>query len=628
MMLADALVLTLALGLAYESGFSMRPLDFPPDFRLQFLYILPLLVACRLLFLNYLGLYRSIARYTSIKDLETIVIACTAGTIGLLLFNIAAPFIPRLGGLPLHPANHIYRVPAQVVLVDFLLAIFGLGGVRLARRMIVERLAGLNKEALRVLIIGATSAGEQVARDLLHNYRDRFKPVAFADPDTTLLGRRIHGLPIAGTLEDLEEITAKFEVEMVVIALPRPTPGLLRQLVDHCKLARLKFQIIPDLDSMMSGQVQFNRLRPVEIEDLLGRPPIVLDADLEHSILRGRVVLVTGAGGSIGSELCRQALHHRPERLVLLGRGENSLYEINAELGARARELGVMLEVVVGDVRDATLVRPLFERLRPRVILHAAAHKHVHFMEAQPAEAIKNNVVGTRLLAEAAVAVGAERFIMISTDKAVNPLGVMGASKRVAETIVGALNGLGQTRFIAVRFGNVLGSRGSVIPLFRRQIAAGGPVTVTHPDVTRYFMTIPEAVSLVLEAGARGAGGEVFLLDMGQPIRIVDLARNLITLSGLEPDRDIAIQYTGLRPGEKLYEELFTDMENYSRTTHSKILRCRHEAQPWDAVGSLVHRLEEAAWNGDEEMIRRLLHEIIPDFTGKVETPAAAETKD
>jgi FlaA1/EpsC-like NDP-sugar epimerase len=502
-----------------------------------------------------------------------------------------------------------------VVAIEGILALVGIGGVRLFRRLAAERLMDLrSSQSLRVLIIGAGDAGEQVARDLLRNHRDQFRPVAFADPEPALRGRRIHGLPVAGSLEDLEAITRDYRIDMVVIALIHPSPGFLRKLVDHCQQARLKFQIIPDLDSVMKGQVQFSRLRPVEIEDLLGRPPIVLASDLEHSILAGRRVLVTGAGGSIGSELCRQVLMHRPASLTMLGRGENSLYEIHQELAARTREAGIPLEVVVGDVRDSALVDPLFERLRPHVVLHAAAHKHVHFMEAQPCEAIKNNVLGTRTLAEAALRVETERFILISTDKAVHPIGVMGASKRVAEIVLSALNGRGRTRFIAVRFGNVLGSRGSVIPLFRRQIAAGGPVTVTHPEVTRYFMTIPEAVSLVLEAGARGQGGEVFLLDMGQPIRISDLARNLITLSGLEPGRDIAIEFTGLRPGEKLYEELFTDKENYARTSHSKIFRCAQDAQDWQSVAPKIARIEALAACNDPEGIRTLLAELIPDY--------------
>jgi FlaA1/EpsC-like NDP-sugar epimerase len=438
--------------------------------------------------------------------------------------------------------------------------------------------------------------------------------VAFLDPDPTLLGRRIHGLPVAGTLEALAETVRRHDIQMVMVALPRVSPALLRHMVEQCRSLRLEFQIVPNLDTVMKGQVQINQLRPVEIEDLLGRPPVVVPNREDQSPLHGRRVLVTGAGGSIGAELCRQALDRHPSGLILLGRGENSIYEIEHELAPLARERGIALTPLIGDVRDPRLVEEIFRRHSPQVILHAAAHKHVHFMELQPGEAIKNNVSGTRVLAQAALAAGAEWFIMISTDKAVRPTGVMGASKRAAEMIVSSLNGQGGTRFIAVRFGNVLGSRGSVIPLFRRQIAAGGPITVTHPDVTRYFMTIPEAVSLVLEAGTVGQGGEVFLLDMGQPVRIVDLARNLIALSGLEPDRDIAIEYSGLRPGEKLFEELLTDEENRQETGHPKIFRSAQAIQPWAALEPAIRNLEEIAPTGDGDGIRRALQSLIPDY--------------
>ncbi|MCL5271244.1 MAG: polysaccharide biosynthesis protein, partial [bacterium] len=347
------------------------------------------------------------------------------------------------------------------------------------------------------------------------NHRDRYRPVAFADIDPRLRGRRIHGIKVAGGLEDIERLTGDYGVQMVVIALPKPTPALLRGLVDHCRRARLEFKIVPALGQVMGGHVHVSQMRPVEIEDLLGRPPVRLASEAGAAGLRGRRVLVTGAGGSIGAELCRQVLEHTPARLVMLGRGENSLWDIQQELAPQAAALGVGLDVVIGNIRDESLIRLLLARLRPEVVFHAAAHKHVHFMEAQPAEAVKNNVLGTRVVAEAALAAGVERFILISTDKAVRPRGVMGASKRIAEMLVSTLNARGGTRFIAVRFGNVLGSRGSIIPLFRRQIAEGGPVTVTHPEATRYFMTIPEAVRLVIEAGVRGEGAEVFLPDMG-----------------------------------------------------------------------------------------------------------------
>ena len=611
----DLCVLTLTLALAYEIGFDFRPEAFTEAYHIQFLYIVAPLVLLRMAMLHLLGLYRGFTRYTGTYEMFNIVIACAVGTLALVVFNILSNYIERLNGLPLHPAGHVLRVPWGIVAIDAMLAICGVGGVRMARRIAGEMLARLRPgEHRRVLILGAGDAGEQVARDLLRNHPDQYRPVAFADPDPAWHGRRIHGLTVAGGLDDLDRLTERYRVDLIVIALPRPTPALLRQVVDHCHRRRLAFQLVPDLESVMRGHVEIGRLRPVEIEDLLGRPPVELARDTETSYLRGRGVLVTGAGGSIGGELSRQALEHRPARLVLLGRGENSLYDIHQELLARAGELDVVLEIIICDVRDASAVRSLFGRIKPEVIFHAAAHKHVHFMEAQPCEAIKNNVVGTHVVAQAALEVGAERMIMISTDKAVRPTGVMGATKRVAETIVGAIGGEEATRFVSVRFGNVLGSRGSVIPLFRRQIAQGGPVTVTHPEVTRYFMTIPEAVSLVIEAGAVGEGGEVFLLEMGQPIRIVDLARQLITLSGLEPDRDIPIQFTGLRPGEKLYEELLTEGEERVDTRAGKLFHAPQPALDWFHLAPKIARLESLAESGDDAAVVKLLHELIPDY--------------
>ncbi len=620
--LTDLMLLVLAFGLAYEIRFDFQAEGFTDDYRLQFLCVMPWLVLIRLIALQALGLYQGFTRYTGLHELTNIVLACFIGTAGLVLFNLVTHFVPSLGGYPVL-GEHILRAPRGVVVIDALLAIALVAGVRLGRRYAAERL-GLAREGARrrVLILGAGDAGEQVARDLLRHHRARYQPVAFADPNPDLIGRRIHGLPVAGGLRDLERLTLKHRVEEIVIALPRPEPAIMRQIVEHCRRARLEFKLIPDVDAVISGRVQISQLRPVEIEDLLGRSPVVLGTSPERSCLTGRRVLVTGAGGSIGAELCRQTLEHRAAALTLLGRGENSLYDIHEELRPRAQELGIELRLVVGDVRDPSLVQPLFKHVRPQVVLHAAAHKHVHLMELQPAEAVKNNVTGTRVTAQAAQAVGAERFILISTDKAVRPTGVMGASKRVAEMTVAALDAKGPTTFIAVRFGNVLGSRGSVIPLFRRQIAAGGPVTVTDPEVSRYFMTISEAVSLVIEAGSQGKEGEVFLLDMGQPIKIADLARNLITLSGLEPDRDITIEFTGMRPGEKLHEQLVTDQSDITPTDHEKIYHCAPDAVPWGELAAQIARMEKLAAQGDEEGIVKAFKELIADYQ-----PASAEER-
>ena len=614
----DALLLTLALGLAYQFRFDFRMGAFLPEYRQQFLVLLPWVVGLRLLALHQLGLYRGFTRYTGIYELINISVSCLLVTLLLMLFNIFTPHIAALGPYPLHSSgDYLLRVPWGVVGVDWLLSVASVAGLRLIWRLLAERIMrgeSGEKTPDRVLIIGAGNEGEQVARDLLKNYRDQFRPVAFIDQQRDLHGASIHGIPVLGGIEDLEKITQRKAIQQVVIALPNVTPAQLRELVSRCERARLRFQIVPNLDSVIRGHVQISQLRPVEIEDLLGREPVRPGDNLAGSFLFQRCVLVTGAGGSIGSELSRQALLHKPARLLLLGRGENSIYEIAQEIAPLAAAAGVALETIIGDVRDAALIETLFARERPHVVLHAAAHKHVHLMELQPSEAIKNNVLGTRIVAEAAQRHGAERFVMISTDKAVRPTGVMGASKRVAEMLVSGLNARGSTRFISVRFGNVLGSRGSVIPLFRRQIAAGGPVTVTHPEMTRYFMTIPEAVSLVLEAGRLGAGGEVFLLDMGQPVKIIDLARNLITLSGLNPEHDIEIRFTGLRPGEKLFEELLTEGQEQGTTENPKIFRSAQPELGWEDLSAKIDALIDAAVLSRAEAIVPLLRTIITDY--------------
>jgi FlaA1/EpsC-like NDP-sugar epimerase len=415
-------------------------------------------------------------------------------------------------------------------------------------------------------------------------------------------------------LEDLPRAIAEHRPDEIAIALEKPSPRLVRRVVEQCRSARLEFRIVPPLSHLLTGRIEIDMLRPIEIEDLLGREPVQLETASESAPLAGKRVLVTGAGGSIGLELCRQTIAQRPAKLILLGRGENSLFEALVELKPQADKAGVELATVIGDIRDAPLIDATFDAHRPQIVFHAAAHKHVHFMQAQPAEAIKNNARGTLNVARAAARVGVERFILVSTDKAVRPVGVMGASKRVAEAIVAMIGEEAEGAFLSVRFGNVLGSRGSVIPTFRRQIAQGGPVTVTHPDVTRYFMTTAEAVSLTIEAGVRGRGGEIFLLDMGNPIRIADLARTLITLSGLEPEVDIPIVFTGLRPGEKLTEDLLTREEGVTATEHGKIFIARAEPIARERLAPALERLFAAADRGDGEEIERGLRELVPEY--------------
>lgn len=612
LMLMDAVLLGGGLAVIFVGWLYYRHGEVPPEYLRLFSYVAVPIVALRVALLYGFGLYSSIARYAGNYELRLIALADTIALAAIAMANLlydAGLVDLSYGGKPLP------RLPWGVVINDWMLALITVSGVRLLRREIAQGLLRASPPGQRrVLIVGAGDTGEQVARDLIRTTGGAFRPVAYVDPDPKMIGLRIHGLPVAGGLEDLERVISEQRPDEIVIALARPTPRVLSEIVDRCRSARLEFKIVPPLPSVMSGGVEISMLRPVEIEDLLGREPIDLGREGGGDYLSGKRVLVTGAGGSIGLELCRQALLEKPASLVLLGRGENSLFEALIELKPLAESAGVELKCVVGDVRDRSLVEGTFAAERPQVLFHAAAHKHVHFMELQPAEAVKNNVLGTLVVAEAAIGVGVERFISISTDKAVRPTGIMGATKRLAEMVVSSLNARAQGAFMSVRFGNVLGSRGSVIPTFRRQIEQGGPVTVTHPEVTRFFMTTAEAVSLVIQAGARGRGGELYVLDMGRPVRIADLARNLITLSGLEPGTDIAIEFTGLRPGEKLTEELLTEAEGLTATENGKIYIAKSELRPWEEIQGWLDRILPAAAKGDGSAVREMLREFVPDF--------------
>jgi FlaA1/EpsC-like NDP-sugar epimerase len=441
----------------------------------------------------------------------------------------------------------------------------------------------------------------------------------------------IHRIRVLGAREALPELVRQYHVEQVIIAMPTAPGKAVREIADICETAGIRARIIPGMYELLDGTVHINQLRDVQIEDLLRREPVRTDTAQVAALLRGRRVLVTGAGGSIGSELCRQIVRFDPAQLVLLGHGENSIFDIYNELrpasiapapGRVQRDRSDLspslcseVGAVIADIRSADRLRAVFAQYRPEIVFHAAAHKHVPLMETNIEDAITNNVLGTQRLVEASVAAGVTHFVLISTDKAVNPTSVMGATKRVAELIVQSAARETGRCFVAVRFGNVLGSRGSVVPLFQKQILAGGPVTVTHRDIQRYFMTIPEAVQLVLQAAALGRGGDLFLLDMGEPVRIVDLARDLIRLSGLEPDQDIEIRYTGLRPGEKLSEDLFGADETRNRTQHEKIFICRN-GRELPTLDDAIQALVRAAEDGNADEARRLLHELVLEYNG------------
>lgn len=468
-------------------------------------------------------------------------------------------------------------LPHFLPILDGILSLCALGATRSTLR-ILGRTSDLSYsgEARPALIIGAGLVGQRIARELRASPQLGLKPVAFLDDDVQMHGLRIHNIPVVGSRQQLRSAVTEYDIAQVIITLPNVAGKVIRETVALCKEAGVQAKTIPALSEILNGRVLISELRKVEIEDVLRREPIQTNIDAVRSLVRGQRVLITGAGGSIGSELCRQVVACGPSELGLLGHGENSIFEIHQELrrAARSAKPGVrtpVLRPIIADIRSAVRMKRVVAEFRPDIILHAAAHKHVPLMQGNPTEAVSNNILGTKNVLDAAIECGVEHLVMISTDKVVNPSSIMGASKRVAEMLVLQAARQSGRHYCAVRFGNVLGSRGSVVPIFKQQIAAGGPVTVSHPEMTRYFITIPEAVQLVLQAAVLGRGGEIFMLDMGEPVKIVDLARDLIELSGLEVGRDIDIEFTGIRPGEKLKEELFVEGELYEPTCHVKI---------------------------------------------------------
>lgn len=502
----------------------------------------------------------------------------------------------------------------------------GVGGSRFAWRLFRDtylyRSDGL--EGRNVLIIGAGQAGVLVARELRYAKNASFLPVAFIDDDPGRHGLQVLGYPVIGGREEIHQAVEQYDIQDIVIALPQAPKREVAKIIDICKTTKANVKILPNLTDVMQGKVSVEMIREVQVEDLLGREPVRLDMREIAGYLSHQVVMVTGAGGSIGSELCRQALLFSPRILLLLGHGENSIYDIQFELKRSFPQSAII--PIIADIQDRSRMEEVFAAHRPGVIFHAAAHKHVPLMENNPWEAVKNNILGTKNVAELAHQYNASHFVMVSTDKAVNPTSIMGATKRIAEVLVQAIGRSSETTYAAVRFGNVLGSRGSVVPMFKKQIQQGGPVTVTHPEMVRYFMTIPEAVQLVIQAGSLAKGGEIFILDMGEPVKIVDLARDLIALSGLEPDVDIPIVYTGIRPGEKLYEELLTQQEGLLATRHDRIFISKPVSFAWEEIEAQIARLEQIAQvdvPGKSALAKEILAAALPEYRMQLEREKA-----
>jgi FlaA1/EpsC-like NDP-sugar epimerase len=549
------------------------------------------------------GLYRRVWAYASTQELQLVVLAVTTASV---LVSLAVVVLRALQVLPFFPRG---ALP-----IDWLLSLALVGGLRFSSRVLADSRASSgdpNGHLRRVLVVGAGDAGALVVREMQKNQQLNLLPVCYLDDDLNKQKRQIHGVPVAGALNDLARVVSVRRIEEVIIAIPSAPGRIVRQVADVCRLKGIPFRMIPGIYELIGGKVNVSRLREVDITDLLRREPARIDDRLVGESLSGRRVLITGAGGSIGRELCAQVARWGPSALILLGHGENSIFEILVELEENFPS--IPMYPVIADVRDLDRLLCVFENLHPQVVFHAAAHKHVPLMETNIDEAITNNVLGTRNVVDVALQYGVERLVMISTDKAIRPTSVMGATKRLSEMLVlDAAHRSGQP-FSVVRFGNVLGSRGSVIPLFKQQIARGGPVTVTHPDMKRYFMTIPEAVHLVLQASAMGQGGEVFVLNMGEQVKILDLAEDLIRLSGLEPGKDIEITFTGIRPGEKLSEELWEKWAHYAPTAHPDIvLLAEEEIVGGEDLRSSVDELVRLAREGDAASIVRLLDESIP----------------
>ncbi len=602
-LLADAVVLSLSLYLAFLLRFDG---GISPRYFSMFLWTLPLVLGVKIPLLILFRAYRFSWDYVGLNELYMTSMACVGGSLAFA----TALFLLRQWPVAV-------GMPRSILGIDFALTLLGIGGIRLSKRVLQHALKR-KREGKRALIVGAGDAGSQLVRAILEEQKSGFYPIGFVDDDPRKRGLSIHGVRVLGARNRLPGLIRSGQAEAVIIAMPSASSRVIRETVDLARKGGVKeIKILPFLSELYSGEVKASAVREVQPEDLLNREPVLIDTQAIGRFLNRKTVLVTGAAGSIGSELCRQILRFGSERLIAFDIDETGLFNLEKDLERRFPKRNV--QIIVGDVREQKKVARTFQQYQPRVVFHAAAYKHVPLMESFPEEAVKTNVFGTRTVVQAACLSGVEAFVMISTDKAVNPTSVMGATKRVAEMEVLAAGKESESRCMAVRFGNVLGSRGSVIPTFMEQIKRGGPVTVTDPGMLRYFMVTAEAVLLVLQAGAMGRGGEVFVLDMGKPVKILDLAKDLIRFHGLEPDRDIPIVFTGIRPGEKLYEELLTAEEGTEATKHKQIFVAKMNAGLFSTELSRylenLERLIDQEEDGDK--IREVLKETVSSSTSK-----------
>jgi len=605
----DSVLIILSLFLAYILRFNTLDLSAHLG---EILAILPFILLIRLGVFVTMGLYRGMWRFSGIHDLVTLIKAVSLSS-GL---SMASFFL-------------FYRLvdyPRSVFVIDWFVILVFVGGTRFAYRLYHEGWHqpenSIKSPAKNVLIVGAGRGGEVILREMLANSRHRlsYSPVGFVDDNRKKRNMTIHGFKVLGNTRDIPDLIKKYDIKEVILAIPAASSAAKRRILLTCKSAGVKTKTLPAVIELLNGSAKVSMLREFQIEDLLGREPAKLDTASIRKYLRDKTVMITGAGGSIGSELCRQVAQFSPKRLVLFERSEFNLYQIHMNLLEQFP--GLKIHAIIGDILNQPRVEQTLAKFMPEVVFHAAAYKHVPLMEMNPIEALQNNVRGTSIIAHCSHVYGVRKFVMVSTDKAVRPTNIMGVSKRVAELICQGIGSNSKTQFVTVRFGNVLNSVGSVIPLFKRQIEKGGPITVTHPEIYRYFMTIPESVQLIMQAGAMGKGGELFLLDMGEPVKIVELARDMISLSGLEPDKDIKIVYTGLRPGEKLYEELLTSGEEIKSTLHEKIKVAESECIDWPVLINNVETLMDSLQGGFSRDVLQKIKDIVPEFQPENGGPA------
>lgn len=615
----DVAVLCAAFFIAYLPAVNIQLGEFYIDTALK---QLPFVVLVQLSAMFLVGAYSLIWRYVSIDDIRVFIKAAVISLSVLLVFRFLIIFT----------RSDTWQVPVSVILIDTMMAFGGLLGLRILRRFFYElneknRVPAGRKRIKNIptLIVGAGRMGSTLVKEVHGRGDSELEIRGFVDDDQRKVGGSVNRIKVLGTTARLEKLVHELDIKQVVIAIDQANGKDIRRIMDICAAIPVKARIIPGLDEIAQGSVNVSRIRDVEIEDLLGRDPVELDGNNLNELLAEKVVLVTGAGGSIGSELIRQIAPFHPKLLLLVERAEFLLFNIERELAASGRDGGYI--PLIADIADEARMRSIFEQYRPQVVFHAAAHKHVPLMEQNAAEAVKNNIFATKLVGRLAGEFGADDFVMISTDKAVNPTSIMGASKRVAEIVIQELNQTYRTKYVAVRFGNVLGSAGSVVPIFKEQIRKGGPITVTHRDMTRYFMTIPEASQLVLQAAALGNGGEIFILDMGRPVKILDLAEDMIRLSGLTPYEDIDIEFSGIRGGEKLFEELEITGEDLLKTRHRKIFIGRIRTFSPEEVAAILTRLSSAVDANNEAQIRLAFAESLPEANITLTTIAEQDAK-